>query len=133
MAQLIAYVTFNGDAKKAMTFYQRTFGGELRVQTVGESPMASSMPPEMKKRVMHSDLSSDKVRLMASDMIGEGKLDQGNNVRLCLVCESKEEIKTFFTKLSRGGKVVHPLKEEFFGMYGDLTDKFGINWMLQSG
>jgi PhnB protein len=95
--------------------------------------MAANMPPEAKKRIMHSELTSDKVRLMASDMIGEGKLEQGNNVYLCLVCESKDEIKTLFTKLSRGGKVRHPLKEEFFGTYGDLTDKFGTYWMLQYG
>jgi PhnB protein len=133
MAQLVAYLTFNGDTKKAMAFYRNIFGGELTMQTVGQSPMGNDMPPEMKKRIMHSDLSSGKVRIMAADMMGKGKLKQGNNVFLCLVCESKDEIKALFSKLSSGGKVIHPLKEEFFGTYGDLTDKFGTNWMLQFG
>jgi PhnB protein len=124
---------FNGTAKKAMTFYNSVFGGDLTAQTYGESPMAAGMPPEAKKRIMHSDLTSGKVRLMAADMGGEERLEQGNNVYLCLVCESKDEIKTLFAKLSRGGKVHHALKEEFFGTYGDLTDKFGTNWMFQYG
>jgi len=133
MAQLNAYLIFNGTAKKAMKFYQKIFGGDLSFMTYGESPMGASMPPEVKKQIMHSDLSSGKIKLMASDMAGEAMLEQGNNVFLCLVCESKDEIKTLFTKLSRGGKVLHPLKEEFFGTYGDLTDKFGTNWMFQYG
>ena len=50
---------------------------------------------------------------------------------LPVVYKSKEEIETLFSKLSQGGKVTTPLKHEFFGIYGDLTDKFGINWMFQ--
>jgi PhnB protein len=67
---------------------------------------------------------------MGSDMVGPEGAKNGNTLSLTLVCSSKEEIETFFSKLSAGGKVAHPLKEEFFGTYGDLTDKYGINWMF---
>ena len=40
MAQLNAYLRFNGKCREAMTFYQACLGGELTIQTVGESPMA---------------------------------------------------------------------------------------------
>ena len=46
---------------------------------------------------------------------------------------SKAEIETLFKKLSAGGHVNTPLKEEFFGTYGDLTDKYGFHWMFQFG
>ena len=36
-----------------------------------------------------------------------------------------------FQIFSAGGEIGHPLKEEFWGgTFGDLTDKFGINWMF---
>jgi PhnB protein len=46
-------------------------------------------------------------------------------------CSSMEQIETWFSKLSAGGKVGHPLKEEFWGsIFADLTDKFEMRWML---
>lgn len=48
-----------------------------------------------------------------------------------LVCDSEEELRAYFGKLSAGGKVNQAVKQEFWGaMYGDLTDKFGMRWML---
>jgi len=70
---------------------------------------------------------------MASDMMGPEGSIKGNTITLCLICSSEEEIKTLFSNLSSGGENGHPLKEEFFGTIGDLTDKFGMNWMFQFG
>lgn len=93
--------------------------------------MGAQTPAAMKNNIMHSVLAGGKITLMASDMIGEEGQKHGNSISLCLVCESKEEIKTLFSRLSARGKVAHALKEEFFGTYGDLTDKYGFNWMFQ--
>jgi PhnB protein len=82
---------------------------------------------------MHSMLMSDKATLMGADMIGDEGYKPGNTISLCLVCESKEEIETLFSKLARGGRVKNPLKKEFFGVYGDLTDRYGFGWMFQFG
>ena len=113
-----------------MTFYQACLGGKLALQTVGESPMAGQMPPEAQKNILHAALLNDGMVLMGSDMIGPGGVIKGNLVSLSLVCSSREEIESLFSKLSAGGKVAHPLKEEFFGIHGNLTDKYGINWMF---
>jgi PhnB protein len=131
MAQLNSYLTFNGNCREAMEFYRDCLGGELSIMTLGDSPMASQMP-DKKDEVMHSTLKKDGMVLMASDMIMPGELVQGNTVTLCIIGGSAEELKTFFTKLSEGGKVGHELKEEFFGTFGELTDKFGMNWMFQA-
>jgi uncharacterized glyoxalase superfamily protein PhnB len=42
-------------------------------------------------------------------------------------------IEPIFAKLSAGGTVNTPLIEEYFGTFGDLTDKFGIGWFFQAG
>jgi PhnB protein len=94
------------------------------MQTVGETPVAGQMPPEAQNKIMHASLTKDSLALMASDMMGEDGLVKGNTISLLL-------IETWFSKLSKGGKVDHPLKEEFWGsVFGDLTGKFGMLWML---
>jgi PhnB protein len=67
---------------------------------------------------------------MGSDMAGPGGVIKGNAISLALTCSTKEELETLFAKLFEGGKVGHPLTEQFFGTIGDFTDKFGIDWML---
>src|SRR5258708_29695825 len=131
MAQLIPYLHFKGNCREAMTFYKDSLGATLDMQSIGESPMAADMPKEAHNNVLHATLKTDGFELMASDMTEPEAGVQGNTVTLCLVCGSKQEIETLYSKLSAGGKVGHPLKEEFFGTFGDLTDKFGFDWMLQ--
>ena len=36
-----------------------------------------------------------------------------------------------FDELSNGGNITMPLQDMFFGSYfGEFSDKFGINWMI---
>ena len=130
MAQLNAYLHFNGNCRQAMTFYKECLGGELNLMSVGESPAAAQMPGVEKKSIMHSHLKNGTIQLMASDRMGPGEVTKGNQISLTIVCSSKKEADTLFSKLSAGGKVSHAMKEEFFGYFGDFTDKFGIDWML---
>lgn len=130
MTQINAYLHFSSNCREAMTFYKECLGGELSIQAVGESPMADQMPPELQKNILHASLVKDGFVLLGSDMGPEGAI-KGNTISLLLNCSSAEEIKTFFSNLSAGGEIGHPLKEEFWGAtFGDLTDKFGINWMF---
>jgi PhnB protein len=94
--------------------------------------MASQMPPEAQNSVMHSDLRNNLIHLMASDMADPNELKQGS-VSLCLFSEDKEEIKALYAKLSEGATINTALKDEYFGLYADITDKFGKRWMFQGG
>lgn len=131
MTQLTPYLSFDGNCREAMEFYKSCLGGELNIQNVGESPMKDQMP-DKKDWVMHSQLSSNGIVLMASDLMMGGELHKGNNVTLTINGGTAEELKMFFEKLSEGGKVGQPLQETFFGTYGDLTDKYGILWAFQA-
>ena len=131
MAQLNPYITFNGNSREAMEFYKACLGGELSIMTVGDSPVASQMP-DKKDNVLHSTLKKDGMVLMASDKIMPGELIQGNTITVCINGGTKEELQQFFAKLSEGGTVGQPLTESFFGTYGELKDKFGIDWMFQA-
>ncbi len=131
MTQINSYLTFNGNCREAMTFYKECLGGELVLQTIGESPMADKMPPQMKKSILHSTLTKGSLVLMASDMVSEQGLVKGNSVSLMLNCSSEAEIKSCYKNLSRGGEATHPLENTFWGAwFGDLVDKFGNHWLL---
>lgn len=132
MTNISVYLTFDGNCKEAMNFYKEALGAELTMQTVGESPMADKMPVEKHDKIMHSSLLKDgALLLMASDMMMGDKVVQGNTVNLCVNANTEEAVKDMFAKLSEGGEITHPLKEEFWGaLYGDFKDKFGIRWMF---
>ena len=130
MTQLHAYFTFNGNCREALTFYQECLGGELSLQTVGSSPMADSWPAQVQQQILHASLKKDGLVLLGSDMAGPGELVQGNTISLSLTCSSEEETNTFFSNLSAGGQITHPLHGFYAGTIGMLTDKFGMNWMI---
>jgi PhnB protein len=131
MAQLNPYLSFTNNCREAMNFYKDSLGGELVLQTVGEMPeMAAQMPPEMKDNVLHSVLSSGDIVIMASDLNRE-KPVEGNTVHLCIQCKTEDELNTFFSRLSKGGKITEPISDMPWGAkYGSLIDKFGKYWLF---
>lgn len=131
MGQINAYLTFNGNCREAMIFYKECLGGELTMQTVGETSAEGQCPAGMENQIMHASLQNEDRVIMASDMFRPEEFVEGNSVALCLNCSSEEEINTVFEKLSKGGKVTLPLGVQFWGaVFGELKDKFGKTWML---
>lgn len=131
MATLISYLTFNGNCRQAMRFYQACFQGELTLQAVGESPLSEPLPVFFKQRIVHAVLTRGDLVLMGSDLVPDGRLLRGNAVALLLACSNEPEIRTLYARLASGGVRNHPLAYTHWGtLTGDLTDKFGNHWML---
>lgn len=71
--------------------------------------------------------------LMGSDTGGEwaSEVVVGNNFSISVNTKDTEEADRIFNALAEGGKVNMPLEKTFWESYfGMLTDKFGINWMV---
>jgi len=133
MAQLFTYLTFNGNCGQAMAFYQECLGGELHLQTVGESPMAEQLPQAMRDCILHATLKSNDLVLMGTDMAGDEGLTKGNAVSLMMQCGSLPELQSFYKKLANGGRETHPIERTARGAWlGGLTDKYGHSWLLTS-
>lgn len=85
-------------------------------------------------KVMHVCLPiSKETCIMGSDTGGEWSSNYlaGNNFSISVNTDTKEEAERIFNGLSTGGQVTMPLNTTFWGAYfGMLTDKFGIQWML---
>jgi len=131
MTMINSYLTFNGNCREAMTFYKDCLGGELSLQTIGDSPLSDKMPQQMKNAILHATLNREGFVLMASDMVADEGLTIGNSVSMMLDCSSADELHTVYKKLANGGKKDHPIETSFWGaLFGDLTDKFGNRWLL---
>lgn len=135
MAKLNPYLHLDGTCREAMSFYKEILGGEIEFKTVGESGMMDQWPSDMPKpdpnKIMHSTLTKGDWVLMASDMMDPSSFTKGDNVSLCLVCRDKEEIEDLYRKLSVGADIFMELSEQPFGWFAMLTDKYGVDWMLQ--
>ncbi len=125
------YLTFPGNCRQALNFYQTCFNAELQLQTVAESPLADKMPAQMGSLILHATLQLKDQTIMASDMVPEGGLIVGNNVSIVYNCESEKEIQSLYEILSKNGVRNHAIETTFWGaLFGDLTDKYGIHWFL---
>ncbi len=131
MKTIYSYLSFNGNCREAMVFYKKCLGGELSLQTIGESPLSETMPAKMKKCILHAVLSNKEFVLMGTDMVSESGLLKGNAVSLVLTCSSEKEIRECYKKLSQDGEQTHPLENTFWdALFGGLTDKYGNTWIL---
>ena len=127
-----AYVFYPGNCEEAFTFYQSALGGELSLNRYEGSPMESQISAQDKNKLMHASLKAGDAVLMGADAIGDWKRTAGNNVALSLATEDETQARNAFSKLSAGGKVTMELSPTFWGakLFGMLTDKYGIDWMI---
>ena len=130
MTTLIPYLNFDAEkTKQAMEFYKSVFGGELTMQTFGEAGMAKT--DEEKDHVIHAELKADGVHFMASTGHPGQAVNFGDNIHMSLMGEDETTLTDWFNKLSEGGKVDMALAKQFWGdTYGQLTDQFGVHWMV---
>jgi len=126
-SQLNPYISYNGNARQAMEFYQEVFGGALEMGTV--SDFGSPDSPNADK-LMHARLDTpDGYTLMAWDVPEGVPYHPGNNVAVYL--GGGGELRGYFEKLSAGGTVTMPLVKQAWGdEAGALVDQFGITWMF---
>lgn len=124
------YLNFDGNTREAMTFYKQCLDAELDMQTFGDIPVGGG-PPGSENRVMHARLAKGGAVIMASDSVAGSKVVTGNNFFINIDCETVAEQDKYFKALSSGGTVMMPLQETFWGArFGMLSDKFGVQWML---
>lgn len=130
MSRLVTYLTFSGNCREAMEFYQGCLGGELMFQTVGDTPGSFNFPQELRNMIVHASLKKGNMILMGTDMRDE-ELLHGNTVSIFVDCQSEMLIKKYYRNLQIEGEATHPLEETHWGdLFGGLKDKYGNKWLL---
>ncbi|MGW0969635.1 VOC family protein [Streptomyces sp. NPDC002516] len=129
-SRLNPYISFSGDARQALTFYQEVFGGELAIHEFGA--FGSEAPPGFEDKVMHGALEAPNgFALMGADVPPGMERQVGNNFAVSLSGEDAGELSGYWAKLSAGGEVTVPLEKQMWGdTFGMCTDRFGVQWMV---
>lgn len=139
MAKVSTYLNFSRNTEEVFNFYKSVFKTEFNghIARFGEAPPQDGMPPMPeadKNLVMHIELPTIGGHILMGTDAPESfgfNVNFGNNVHIMLEPDTREETKTLFDALAAGGKITMPLQDMFWGAYyGSLTDKFGIQWML---
>jgi len=137
MITISPYLIFKGTCEEAFNFYKSVFGGEfLFVGRFKDMPENTNYPvtEEVKEKIMHISLPISKESVLFgcdTSSTVDNATDAESNVSLSIEVDSIEEATRIFNGLSSGGKVTMPLDKTFWdAYYGMLTDKYGINWMV---
>lgn len=123
----IPYITFAGNAREALDFYQGVFGGKVEISTFGDF----NVPDAPADGVMHGALTTDEFAVYGSDAMFTGTLDDANRIRIAIAGDDLDTLSTSFDGLAQGGNVVQALEKQVWGdTYGEVVDKYGIAWMF---
>ncbi len=128
-SRLNPYISFAGNAREAMEFYQSVFGGDLTVNTYGAFGQPDA--PEADK-IMHGMLETGSgYTLMGADTPPGMPHNPGDNITISLSGDDGDELRGYWEKLSEGGQVTVPLEKQMWGdEFGACVDRFGIPWMV---
>ncbi|KXK04187.1 MAG: glyoxalase/bleomycin resistance protein/dioxygenase [Acidobacteria bacterium OLB17] len=135
MPAMNPYLNFKDSCEEAFEFYRSVFGGEfMTLMRMGDADMGMPVPDHAKNLIMHVSLPIGNNVLMGSDAPDDfcpTPLQAGNNFSISISAESRDDADRIYNALSEGGTQVMPMQDMFWGAYwGMLTDKFGINWMV---
>ena len=128
-SRLNPYISFGDDARQALEFYERVFGGTLALNTFGEAGQPDASYAD---KIMHGMLeSANGFTLMGADTPPGMEHNPGNNIAVSLSGDDADELRGYWAKLAEGGTVSVPLEKQMWGdEFGMLVDQFGIAWMV---
>lgn len=128
MMQLSNYLFFTTSCEQALAFYSQCGLGKitdmLRFGVDGMPVRHESM----RGKIMHARFEGPGVLFFASDNDDAEPMRGSAHI---LQMKDKQLTKQLFEKLADGGTITTPLDKQVWGDYfGKLTDKFGVQWML---
>jgi len=128
-SRLNPYISFDGDAREAMEFYESVFGGSLHMNTFAEFGKPDAPGAD---KIMHAMLETPSgFALMGADTPPGGTHNPGENIAVSLSGDDAEELRDYWEKLSADGTVTLELEKQMWGdVFGMCTDRFGVGWMV---
>ena len=126
--ELSPYLFFTTQSAPALAFYTQCGLGavteELRYG-VGGMPVPSE---PMRGKVMHARFAGPGVLFFASD---NDDAEPMRGSAMILMLDDPDRTRALFARLEEGGRVTTPMAVQPWGdLYGKLTDRFGVQWML---
>lgn len=131
--RLNPYLSFDGNARQAMEFYERVFGGNLVLHTFGEFGTESADESATEAdNIMHGMLETDSgLTLMGADLPPDTAYTSGNTITVSLSGDDADVLRGYWAELSDGGVVTVALERQMWGdEFGACVDRFGVPWTV---
>jgi PhnB protein len=126
--QLSNYLFFTTDCERALDFYTRCgLGRVVELLRHGADGMPATNEA-MRGKIMHARFEGPGVLFYASDNDDAEPMRGSAHI---LMMDGREQTDALFKRLQDGGTVTTPLGIQPWGAYyGKLTDRYGVQWML---
>jgi len=125
------YLYFKGDCEAALKHYAACGLGQIQhLRRYANTPMAERDGGAWRDKVLHSVFEGPNLRLCASDGADSEPM---KGSALLLEIDDPAEAFALFTRLSEAGKVTVAFQQQFWGdHYGNFTDRYGVQWAMNS-
>ncbi|WP_394847176.1 glyoxalase/bleomycin resistance/extradiol dioxygenase family protein [Pendulispora brunnea] len=126
--KLTNYLFFTTNCEDALKFYTKCgFGAVASMVRHGENGMPLRTE-SMRGKIMHAHFTGPNVDFYASD---NDDAEPMRGFAMIFMLDDRGQTEVLFHKLAEGGQITTPLGVQPWGdYYGKLTDKFGVQWML---
>lgn len=128
--RLSNYLFFTTHCEAALAFYAACgLGNVTEIMRHGE-PGMPLRNPAMRGKIMHAKFEGPGICFYASDNDDAEPMRGSAHI---LAMDDQEATTDLFARLAEGGTITTPLRIQPWGdYYGKLTDRFGVQWMLNS-
>lgn len=130
---LTPYLTFAGDCRAALAFYQSVFSTAPRMlQPYGDYAPAgiAILPADLPEWVLHAEMEICGTVCWLADEIAE-PVAKGNHVKLTATVPAAQEARRIYDALKAGAHITLPPTETFYSAFhAGLTDRFGVSWNI---
>ena len=118
------FITFSGNCKKALRFYQTCFGGTLHFETFDIELQGYTEKP-----VVSGSLVSDSIVIHGSDLVHNEGRKIGNYLSIFLPCKNADDRKVLIEKLGSDRRGLSARNYEEQNLI-EVTDAFDVRWVL---
>ncbi len=125
------YLSFPGTAAQAAELYSKVFGQEIEMMRFGDFPPSGDMGNVDPDWIGHAQLVFENATMMFSDD-PSGQASPANNFSVSWATTDEARLREVWQRFVDGGaKVSDELAPTFWAkLYGNLTDPFGVSWLL---
>ncbi|MGO4532513.1 VOC family protein [Paenibacillus sp. 2TAF8] len=134
-AEVIPFLSMNGEAAKAITFYEKTLGAKVlfrkSYKEMKQMSPGFTYPAGQDEYITHSvlEMGVNKIMIAEDAMDAERQWELGNSTSLCIQSKDQGQMNRLYEALVQheGVKVLVPYEQnEFSPGYGIVRDPFGI-------
>jgi PhnB protein len=115
------------NCKEVLEYYKEVFGGEIKNVQMADG---KEMFKGHEGKIIHAELHINTECIMYLNE-NFGEKNNSSNISMILELDSKEEIDSLYSTLSKKGIVTYELQKTFWGSYhAVVTDCYGTIWSM---